>query len=154
MKVYVASSWRNNAQPSVVTALRQAGFDVYDFKNPAPGDDGFHWSEIDPDWKAWDSRVFAEKLDHPIAQAGFRKDIDALDECDICVLVMPCGRSAHLEMGYALGAGKLGIIILEDGEPELMYLMADIFAHSVEEAVQYCQTYRETPVLDLDQVGP
>lgn len=34
MKIYVASSWRNTYYPSVVSALRDAGHDVYDFRNP------------------------------------------------------------------------------------------------------------------------
>jgi hypothetical protein len=41
MRIYVASSWRNLYQPTVVTALRQEGYEVYDFRHPAPGDDGF-----------------------------------------------------------------------------------------------------------------
>ncbi len=43
---------------------------------------------------------------------------------DACVLVLPCGRSAHLEAGYFAGAGKPLLILLADGEPELMYKMA------------------------------
>lgn len=42
---------------------------------------------------------------------------------DVCVLVMPCGRSAHLEAGWFVGAGKPTLILLENGEPELMYRM-------------------------------
>lgn len=30
MKIYVASSWRNNRQPDVVKFLRNLGYDVYD----------------------------------------------------------------------------------------------------------------------------
>jgi hypothetical protein len=48
MRIYVASSWRNLSQPTVVTALRQHGWDTYDFRHPAPGDNGFSWAEIDP----------------------------------------------------------------------------------------------------------
>ena len=36
MKIYVASSWRNAQQPAVVARLREAGHEVYDFRNPAP----------------------------------------------------------------------------------------------------------------------
>jgi hypothetical protein len=50
----------------------------------------------------------------------------ALEDCTCCVLVMPCGRSAHLELGYAVGAGKKSIILLSDGEPELMYRMVGV----------------------------
>ena len=33
-KIYVASSWRNGYYPDVVDKLREAGHDVYDFRNP------------------------------------------------------------------------------------------------------------------------
>lgn len=135
MKVYVATSWRNPIQPEVVKALQGEGHDVYDFRNPKPGDTGFHWSEIDPDWKQWTPEQFAEALNHPIAKAGFLTDMMALEYADACVLVMPCGRSAHLEMGYAIGTGKLTIILSSDGEPELMYKMAGNFVHSIEDVV-------------------
>lgn len=122
MKIYVASSWRNTTQPSVVAALRAAGHDAYDFKNPVEDYD-FHWSEIDGGWETWDAEKFKAALSHPIAVYGFNADMDALRACDACVLVMPCGRSAHLEAGFAVGAGKPTIVILESGEPELMYRM-------------------------------
>lgn len=125
MKVYVASSWRNPRQPEVVGDLRFAGHDVYDFRNPAPGNNGFAWSAIDPDWNAWSAPKLIEALDDPIAVAGFELDMSALKACDACVLVLPCGRSAHLELGWAVGAGKLTIALLDDGEPELMYRMVD-----------------------------
>ena len=51
--IYVASSWRNHYQQAVVMALRGLALDVYDFHNPAPGNTGFAWSDIDPLWKAW-----------------------------------------------------------------------------------------------------
>lgn len=49
MKIYLASSWRNQYQAEVLASLRGAGFEVYDFKNPAPGNVGFSWKQIDPD---------------------------------------------------------------------------------------------------------
>lgn len=122
-KIYVASSWRNDYQQEVVKVLRCAGYDVYDFKNPH-GDTGFHWSEIDPDWQDWTPSSFIAGLNHPIAESGFNSDMTALSQCDICVLVLPCGRSAHLEAGWAAGAGKsVYILIPEKCEPELMYKM-------------------------------
>jgi len=95
MNIYVASSWRNDLQPSVVQRLRLEGHEVYDFKNPRPGDNGFRWSDIDPNWTSWTPEQFCAGLQHPIAEAGFRSDMDALRACDACVLVLPCGRSAH-----------------------------------------------------------
>lgn len=125
-KVYVASSWRNGHQPGVVEALRMCGLDVYDFRHPRPGDDGFRWSEIDPAWENWTTRQYAEALKHPIAEAGFKSDMDALRSADATLLVLPSGRSAHLELGYAVGAGqRTAILIPERQEPELMAKMVD-----------------------------
>ena len=136
MKIYVASSWRNVIQPAVVKILRAVGHEVYDFRNPRPDDHGFHWSEIDPDWQDWTAKEFRQALNHPIAQAGFESDMDGLEACEVCVLLLPCGRSAHLEAGWAAGAGKRLVILIAEGcEPELMYRMAEI-ATTVEELVE------------------
>lgn len=124
-KIYVASSWRNERQSDVVKLLRAEGHDVYDFKNPEEGK-GFHWSDIDPKWKDWSPSEFRARLEHPLAIDGFDSDFSAMEKADTCVLVMPCGRSAHLEAGWFIGAGKRCIILLSDGEPELMYKMARV----------------------------
>jgi hypothetical protein len=126
VRIYVATSWRNEEQPAVVAALRADGHEVYDFRHPAEGDDGFSWREIDPDWQRWDPATYREALETPPARRGFNFDMDALRRCDACVLVQPCGRSAHLELGWAAGAGKRTAVLLRPGnEPELMLKVAD-----------------------------
>lgn len=134
-KIYVASSWRNPTQPDVVAALRLDGHLVYDFRNPCAGNKGFAWSEIDPEWKAWKATDYVRLLDHPIAKAGFASDFHAMKWADTFVLVLPCGRSAHLELGWACGQGKQTLIITRDGEePELMAKMCDNICTSLDEA--------------------
>ncbi|HYF94436.1 MAG TPA: hypothetical protein VD969_19630 [Symbiobacteriaceae bacterium] len=136
MKVYVASSWRNTTQPEVVAALRAAGHEVYDFRHPAPGNEGFHWSEIDPEWKGWTPEDFIELLGHPVAERGFGFDMAALDGADATVCVLPCGRSVHLEAGYTAGQGKPVIFLLQGQlEPELMYKMGRWCVTTIEGAV-------------------
>ena len=125
MKIYVASSWRNDFQPGVVAALREDGHEVYDFKDS----DGFHWSEVDPSWKEWPSDIekYLVGLGHPCAERGFSRDMTALRECDVCVYVMPCGVSASLEAGWACGAGKRVYVYVPGlREPDLMVKMADV----------------------------
>lgn len=134
--IYVASSWRNERQQEIVKALSDAGFIVYDFKHPAPDNEGFHWSDIDPHWQTWTPEQFIEYLDHPIAENGFQTDWQAMIHSDACVLVMPCGRSAHLEAGYFKGAGKRLVILLSDGEPELMYAMAYAVCTTIEGVIE------------------
>lgn len=133
LKVYVASSWRNQIQPIVVQALRSDGHEVYDFRNPKEGDMGFHWSEIDHNWKQWTPEKYRSCLNHPIAESGFKSDFDAMVWADVFVGVQPFGRSASLEMGWAAGQGKKTILLLENGEPELMVKMLDHICCSVNE---------------------
>ncbi len=130
--VYLASSWRNPLQPAVSSVLTAAGIDHYDFRNPAPGVSGFSWSEIDPDWQDWTAEQYVAALEHPLAQDGYGRDFDAMQRADAFVLVLPCGRSAHLELGWAVGAGKRTAILTQDGEePELMARMVDHIATSM-----------------------
>ena len=133
MNIYVASSWRNEIQPSIVFALRAMGHDVYDFRNPEPGNKGFAWSEIDPKWQEWTAPQYREALRHPVAVRGYGYDIAALRRCDACVLVLPSGRSASWEFGYAMGQGKRGAVVqFGPVEPELMYREAAIITSPAE----------------------
>jgi hypothetical protein len=137
MKIYLASSWRNLQQPSAIAALRSAGHAVYDFRNPPGGiPNGFRWSEIDPEWEKWTAQVYRDSLRHPLAQQGFNSDFDGMKWADVGVLLLPCGRSAHLELGWMAGAGKRTIIWTRDGEePELMALLADDICGSLGEVL-------------------
>jgi nucleoside 2-deoxyribosyltransferase len=123
MKIYLASSWRNTQQPVILNLLKENGFEVYDFRDPLYG---FRWSSIDPNWLNWTPTQFMKNCKHSKALKGFNKDFDAMLQSDCCVLLLPCGRSAHLEAGWFIGAGKPVHILLstEKFEPELMYNLA------------------------------
>ena len=125
-KIYLASSWKNIYQPGVLATLRLAGHEVYDFRNPKPGDPGFSWTSVAEGWRDWDMENYRKGLQHPVAQAGFKLDFDAMKWADTCVLLLPSGRSAHIEAGWMVGAGKKLVIVSplrEPIEPELMYLV-------------------------------
>lgn len=127
MKIYVASSWRNPYQPAVVTTLRSDGHEVYDFRNP-PNRSGFSWRQVSAvPVSEWTPAEWRDVLTHPTSEAGFEADMGALRDCDACVLVLPCGRSAHLELGWAAGAGKRTYVLAAPtlDEPELMVKMCD-----------------------------
>ncbi|MDE2020749.1 MAG: hypothetical protein KGJ13_10470, partial [Patescibacteria group bacterium] len=78
-RIYVASSWRNSSQPTLVAVLRHYGHEVYDFRNPFNGVPGFAWSEIDPEWQAsWSAARYRELLTtHPVVARGFVSDLRA-----------------------------------------------------------------------------
>lgn len=136
-RIYVASSWRNEFYPEVVEALRKAGHDVYDFRNPPCGDSGFKWENIDPDYMEWTPQEYSSMLSHPMAKAQFKNDIEAMQACDACVLVLPCGRSAHTEAGWFAGQGKKTIAYIPvRQEPELMYKLFDAVCCSMDDVLK------------------
>lgn len=133
--VYVASSWRNPIHPDVVDSLRTEGIPCYDFKR----DEGaqFGWHEVMPDTYVRGSESvpvgdYLDAIEHPRAIEGYDSDFAAMERADTFVLVLPCGRSAHLELGWAVGAGKRTCILLDSSRtvmvPELMYKMVDHLA--------------------------
>ena len=139
--IYVASSWRNLIYPDVIDAFRRAGISFYDFRNPEPGNTGFKWTEIDEQWRFWSMAAYIRALDHPVAVEGFELDYNALNKCNGCALINPCGKSAHLELGYVLGQGKPGAILLDSGEPELMYKMAPYLCTTIDELVTVVKSW-------------
>ena len=136
-KIYVASSWRNKYYPEVVEALRAKGHEVYDFRNPPHGGNGFRWTDIDEKALEWSFDEYSEGLHHPKAERQFKADLDALEWADTCVLVLPSGRSAHTESGWMAGAGRrVFVYIPEMQEPELMYKLFDGVAGSMEDLLE------------------
>lgn len=128
-KIYLASSWKNQKYPEILAALQEAGHEVYDFRK-----DGFEWSTAGT-YETSGIDYFLQNLESDdTALVGFHKDRVALNWCDVCVLLLPCGRSAHLEAGYAAGQGKKVIFFLDEEGfiPELMYLLGDGFVKSME----------------------
>ena len=133
MKLYVASSWRNPYQQTFIESLRTEGHQVYDFRNPGKHP-GFSWTQIASEWKNWTPQEYIQALDHPKALTGFANDFLAMRWADALIVLLPCGRSAHLEAGWAIGQGKPTCIFLDnDYIPELMYKMADCLATNFQE---------------------
>lgn len=148
MSVYVASSWRNVRYPLVLERLRTEDIPYYDFRHPRPGNNGFAWTDVwkdiaaegdgANDWRTARGDLVVEMLKHPIAVDGFHHDFSALLDASACLLVMPCGRSAHLELGYAIGRRVPSVVLLdEQSEAELMWKLADLVTTSLDEAVEF-----------------
>ena len=147
-KIYVASSWKNPYFVEVVARLRAEGHEVYDFRNPPHGGHGFKWTEIAPDMGVgaagcavgaateWTFAQYREGLKHPKAERQFAADLEAMLWADTCVLVLPCGRSAHTEAGWFSGRGlKTIAYIPQFDEPELMYKLFDSVVGTLDELI-------------------
>lgn len=137
MKIYVASSWRNELQPSVVATLRAQGHEVYDFRNP-PEASGFGWREATDAPHPWSAAYTREVLAMPVCDRAFASDSGGLRWADGVLMLQPCGVSAALELGWACGAGKRTCVLLSDyREPELMLKFADRICVSMAEVIEF-----------------
>lgn len=135
-KVYVASSWRNQYYTETVARLRAAGHEVYDFRNPPKGSGGFRWSDVDPDYTNWTVEQYRAGMKSKEAEQQFSNDIEALEWADTCLLVLPCGRSAHTEAGWFAGKGKKVLVYIpEMQEAELMYKLFDCVSGDLDEII-------------------
>lgn len=136
-RIYLASSWRNEFHAETRDKLREWGHQVYDFKSrDAIGSGGpvataFSWAELDPKWQTWTPEAYRQHLTtSPRAAQGYLGDLRGMEWADTCVLLLPCGRSAHIEAGYMKGRNKRLVIhfVGHREEPDLMYLLADHIA--------------------------
>lgn len=123
--IYLASSWRNEHQLETLDLIRRARYEVYDFRNPTDGVGGFSWQQLGTVVAPcmWSAAELAQALRHPEAVRGHGLDQAAMDHATACVLLLPCGSSAHLAAGYCAGRGVPTVVYAPSTiEPELMYL--------------------------------
>lgn len=123
MKVYVIGSLRNPRVPEVAEKLRSHGFEVFDDWYAAGPDADDTWR----DYEKARGHDFISALEGEAAGHVFNFDLLHLRDCDAAVLVLPAGKSGHLELGYVLGMGKAGYILLDEDPNrfDVMYKFAD-----------------------------
>lgn len=120
--IYLIGSLRNPRVPQVAKELRAAGHDVFDDWYAAG-------PEADDYWQAYEigrGHNFQEALDGYAAYHVYNFDRFHLDRCSVGVLLLPAGKSGHLELGYMAGQGKETYIVL-DRQPDrydVMYRFA------------------------------
>lgn len=113
MVIYLIGSLRNPKVPEIGNYLRSLGLEVFD--------DWFAAGPIaDDSWQEYEKgrgHTFEEALKGYAARHVFSFDYTHLNRSTHGILVLPAGKSGHLELGYLIGKGKPGYILL-DGEPE------------------------------------
>lgn len=128
---------KNVRLPAYTACTIEYGHEVYDFRNPPHNHGAFYWKDIDPEFDKWTVEEYKEGLKHPSSERQFQADLDALNWADTCLLVLPCGRSAHTEAGWMKGAGKRTIVYIpEMQEAELMYKLFDLVSGNIQDVIQ------------------
>lgn len=130
--IYLIGSLRNPEIPNIANRLREAGMEVFDDWYAAG-------PEADEKWRDYErgrGHGYLEGLRGFAANHVFQFDRFHLERADSAVLVLPAGKSGHLELGWALGKGKRGYILLDNPDRwDVMYLFATGVFNTVEELV-------------------
>lgn len=132
--LYLIGSLRNEKIPHLAKKLREElKIEIFDdWFSPGPEADNF-WR----DFEKVRGSTYKEALNAYAAKHVYAFDKFHIDRSDFGVLVMPAGKSGHLELGYMIGAGKTCYILFEE-EPErwdVMYQFAKDIFFSVDELI-------------------
>ena len=133
MKIYLAGSLRNPEMMEHLHTLQAQDYNVFmDWYAAGPKADD-HWREY---WQEQDVS-YVEALKMPNSINTFNFDKKHIDASDVFIMAAPAGKSAHMELGYAVGKGKVGIYFFPEPPSE------DRWDVMVQFATHVCVGYAE-----------
>jgi hypothetical protein len=121
--IYLIGSLRNPEVPKIAQQLRLLvpGHEIFDDWYAAGPTADDCWR----DYEKARGRGYIESLSCYPARHVFEFDQEHLRRASAGVLVLPAGKSGHLELGWMLGQGKPGYILLDNPERwDVMYQFA------------------------------
>ena len=130
---FIASRWRNRDKVlELVKQLRERSKTVFSFFEGSKKVFPIFDSKLDPEsvMKRFESTNNWQK--NPRVRKIFEKDLEDLKKSKVLILLLPAGKSAHIEAGMAYGLGKKCILIGDQKEAESLYLIFDEFYLSIE----------------------
>ena len=138
--IYLVGSLRNPQIPLIGNELRSRGFSVFD--------DWFAGGpEADDSWKDYEEtrgRSYTSALDGFAAKHVFEYDKYHLDRASAGLMVLPAGKSGHLELGYLIGQGKPGFILLDTVDRwDVMYQFAEVVSYDLDVIIAGLQAWEE-----------
>ncbi len=135
---FIASRWRNKDLVLDLTQkIRNKGkivycfiegdgnnYDLKDLKGEKTPDEFMKQFESIPDW-----------VNNPKVKDVFEVDMNALKDSETLILLLPSGKSAHMEAGVAYGLGKKCIVVGELKETESLYFIFSEFYNSIDDFI-------------------
>lgn len=125
MKIYIASSWKNEHGVTMLTSLlRDKGHTVI--------------SWIENNYQEWHNNVtkkmsFEDWVNSENADQSFNFDINGAMYCDLLIYYGPAGKDACAEMGAAYGNGKIIIGLYAKSEDlGLMRKMVKVWCENID----------------------
>ena len=133
-KIYIIGSLGNELIPDIANEIEKGTGHVCfdDWFAPGPRADD-HWKE----YEEKRGRTYAEALEGHAATHIFHFDKYHLDTSFAGVLILPAGKSCHLELGYMVGMGKRTYVLMNNPERwDLMYQFATGIALDMEQLIE------------------
>lgn len=130
--IYIIGSLRNPEVPKIANKIREAGFEAFDDWYAAG-------PEADDKWREYEmarGHSYMEALTGHAARNVFAFDKRHLDRADAVILTLPAGKSGHLELGYSLGRGRRGYVLLDNPDRwDVMYQFATLVTDKLENII-------------------
>jgi len=140
--VYIIGSLKNWKVIELSNHLRKQfpGVEMFDsWISPGP--------EADDYWKKYSKMkglTYKQALKDWSATHIFEFDKFHLDRSDVVVMHMPCGKSGHLELGYAIGQGKIGYVLFDEKpDNKVIYKLPRRIFTDVKELVKELHTEKK-----------
>lgn len=141
--IYLIGSLRNDKIIETAEKLRAAGHEVFDDWYAAGPEADDYWR----DYEKAKGHTYKEGLQGYAAKHVYSFDKYHLDKNEMAVLILPAGKSAHLELGYIIGCGKPGYIILDNPDRwDVMYQFSKGVFYSVEELIEELEKNSKTSI--------
>lgn len=121
---YIASRYRNkDIVLELAEKIRSKGKTVYVFLESNASLNNVANLETDPEEAMKKFEAIENWKEDPKVKEVFESDMNAIKNADTLLLLLPAGKSAHIEAGVAHGLGKKLILIGEQKETESLYLI-------------------------------
>lgn len=153
-KLYLIGSLRNQAIPALATRLRDScpDFEIFDdWFSAGPEADDF-WKNYEQGRYGTDSKAYVKGLSGYAASHVFEFDKHHLNTASHALLVLPAGKSGHMEVMYAAyGVGANTAILLEEGvDPrwDVMYKFIPNILTSYTEVEQWMKQDKQAQIAD------
>lgn len=117
-KLYLIGSLRNAAVPALASRLRKSvpQFEIFDDWYAAGPEADDYWKAYEQGRYGTDGSAYVTALGGYAADHVFQFDKHHIDTSSHALLMLPAGKSGHMEITYAAyGAGCNTAILLEEG---------------------------------------
>lgn len=137
--VYVASSAKNPSAAPLIHLLQRTGYQVLDWTTASEPEEWVKWARSTEASEKWTTDQHIRFMGDPQMLDIARRDFGELQRAELGIIVLPAGRSAHLELGYLQGRGvRTAAYFAHAGiQPEPMLLGVEFYTNRLPELLRW-----------------